>query len=806
MGNIFILFQNNKRFQFISILSIIILFCVVLNITFSAFTQSTNKNVANIKAGNLSYQTKIDDVMTSVILASSNNVTKKNVFLISNNNLDTKYELTYDVYTDEDCTNKVSKPDGLKIEYSSKTLNKVKDNISSTDTNMIRLVITNNTNTVYYIKLGVNAGFAYNDLVYKDLIKDEYSEDDLAIISYINGVKTNGFPNTEDYTPIVECYDSLGNLLSTTGTAVWNGLQWMLSISNFNIVGTTCHIDFAENPDNWLEASEGTLLRAIKDNNQLKHTLTSPAKQISLTTEALLSYTKDDYTNDYGNSFYFRGNVQNNYVLFAGKCWKIVRVDGNGNIKLWLWNNTNNCNSSNAVGSSVFNKEEAIYTTATGVGFMYGDSSATNYDDAQANVTDSTILTYLKKWYDQNFNNSLKSMLADVIWCNDKSITNGLGYGNTKTEFGSIGRINTTYAKYIPSLICPNAGSDGKLSKFTANDTVNGNGLLRGVNGVGDKEYKIGFITADEMAFAGNGHVKSNRNFYLYSGYSYWTMTPSFFNNSSNRARIWALYDGYLNGLNSTGDVSMSAYVRPSVSLLPNVNYELNGTGDPGSITNPYVVNINKPEVVNVTFDANGGEVDLLTKEVRVGGKYEELPIPTREGYDFLGWNGKNILNPDAPYAARYDGAVVDTLINYDSSTQVYTSHTNNHHHIYGYNVIDYINLGDTYTFSADIVENGTASSVIGYDSLDAGTRKVYASTYTTNVGDRIFYTFTPATTLTSCIVGLTNSGEGDGLKYKNLQLEKGPFSNEFEPYFITSDTTVVQYEDHTLKAIWKEK
>ena len=40
------------------------------------------------------------------------------------------------------------------------------------------------------------------------------------------------------------------------------------------------------------------------------------------TTEALLASTDDDY----GTSYYFRGAVKNNYVEFANKCWRIVRV------------------------------------------------------------------------------------------------------------------------------------------------------------------------------------------------------------------------------------------------------------------------------------------------------------------------------------------------------------------------------------------------------------------------------------------------------------------------------------------------
>ena len=46
-----------------------------------------------------------------------------------------------------------------------------------------------------------------------------------------------------------------------------------------------------------------------------------------------------------------------------------------------------------------------------------------------------------------------------------------------------------------------------------------------------------------------------------------------------------------------------------------------------------------------VTFDSNGGITPVQSKYVGVN--YGELPTPIREGYTFMGWNGKNLLNID---------------------------------------------------------------------------------------------------------------------------------------------------------------
>ena len=217
------------------------------------------------------------------------------------------------------------------------------------------------------------------------------------------------------------------------------------------------------------------------------------------TTEALLASTEDDY----GTSYYFRGAVKNNYVEFANKCWRIVRIVGDGSVKLVLHNdNTSNaanpCNSANNSTNAAFARYSGTtYTSAFNsnandnayVGFMYGTAGAGDYASTHANINKSKILQNLETWYKNNLE-SYESKLTDTIWCNDKStfITytsgstygTGLGYGTNKTGYGARNRIYggnpASYAS--PSLICPNDNNGGKLSKFTISDTVNGNGNL----------------------------------------------------------------------------------------------------------------------------------------------------------------------------------------------------------------------------------------------------------------------------------------------------------------------------------------
>ena len=66
---------------------------------------------------------------------------------------------------------------------------------------------------------------------------------------------------------------------------------------------------------------------------------------IDLTTNSndILSITSDDY----GTSYYYRENVEHNYVTFNNMCWRIVRIKGDGSIKLVLADHSNACESEN---------------------------------------------------------------------------------------------------------------------------------------------------------------------------------------------------------------------------------------------------------------------------------------------------------------------------------------------------------------------------------------------------------------------------------------------------------------------------
>ena len=411
-------------------------------------------------------------------------------------------------------------------------------------------------------------------------------KDDLYVAALIDGVESTTFPTTNKYNASVECTRN-GKKIDANESITWNGTKWILTtaISDGNVRCNATFESLAPAPNGWYEAGSGTLLASLRNRNTLKTPITTPGAAISTVDEALLASAEDDY----GTSYYFRGAVTNNYVKFANKCWRIVRVGGDGSIKLILHNDNttgaaNPCDAANNSASAAFARYSGTTYTSTFnnnysdnayVGFKYGTASASTYADTHANTNKSTILTNLETWY----NNSLtayESVIADTVWCNDKTnVTDtsynprsnggnatGLGYGTNKTYYGATQRLvsaSNSAGGTGPSLKC-----NGELSKITS---------------------KVGLITADELAYAGYAYKLQNTTTYLQENATdtdWWSLSPSYF--SGSYAGVW-----YVNGSNGNfyyGGVNFINGLRPSISLKPSTNV----TGD-GTSEKPYVVN-----------------------------------------------------------------------------------------------------------------------------------------------------------------------------------------------------------------------
>ena len=355
------------------------------------------------------------------------------------------------------------------------------------------------------------------------------------------------------------------------------------------------------------ECNGGTLPPVKKIISQLDTTGKCPTVNedgsVSVTgveaTDGYLCKAKDAY----GDSYYYRGNVTNNYVKFgtwsndtptlvvdeygseydslddckndsdsvnctelarAGKdmYWRIVRINGDGTVRVIYDGTSAHANgessSDRQIGTSAFNSS---YKDNAYVGYMYGKTGASTYAETHANTNDSTIKAYLDNWYKTNILGTVhEQYLADNVFCNDRSISsnkpnkryNNLGYGADTTAYRWHNFADSSFNNKM-MLTCPQ-----KNDAFTVSDTNKGNGALT---------YGVGLVTTDEVVLAG-GWKSSNLKFYLYNGQSYWTMSPFEFDATFGLGeRIVAS-----NGLSETlGNVIHINGARPTLNLKSEV-------------------------------------------------------------------------------------------------------------------------------------------------------------------------------------------------------------------------------------------
>ena len=74
---------------------------------------------------------------------------------------------------------------------------------------------------------------------------------------------------------------------------------------------------------------------------------------------------------DEGESYYYRGAVRNNYVLFAGFIWRIIRRNGDGSVRMiYSGKSVSDTGDNTTIGGSQFNSK---YWDPTYVGYKYNE-------------------------------------------------------------------------------------------------------------------------------------------------------------------------------------------------------------------------------------------------------------------------------------------------------------------------------------------------------------------------------------------------------------------------------------------------
>lgn len=204
---------------------------------------------------------------------------------------------------------------------------------------------------------------------------------------------------------------------------------------------------------------------------------------------------------------------------------------------------------------------------------------------------------------------------------------------------------------------------------------------------------------------------------------------------------------------------------------------------------------------VNVTFNpGEGATVAESNRNVLTNVEYKEkaetaeiadLPIPTKTGYTFKGWNGKNLFDEESILMAiegatkennhyKFNNAKSRVKYGGDRSLPIgsFKENTSYTMSIYGYISASYWHI------RFDYIDGTTQYGV--FNITEEGKYDISSNANKTLKSIKLSY------------------GNGATVFISHIQLEEGTTATAYEPYLVTAETKVTTASDHTLKAVWE--
>lgn len=325
-------------------------------------------------------------------------------------------------------------------------------------------------------------------------------------------------------------------------------------------------------------------------------------------------------TDNFGATYYFRGNVTNNYVLFGGFYWRIVRINGNNSVRL-IYQGTASDGNGNA-GNGYYEDETKNAVNKTRkhsyVRYYY-KSGSTEY---------SAIRKSIDSWYNTNLNSFANFMDPDAGYCNDYSTTSGT-YGDSTSSssvtFSGHGRLSS----HNPTTICARQYYETPTTSNTGTKSLS---------------YPVGTISMDEVMQAG-GSNSNNSNYYLHTGTSFFTMTPYEF----EYKKVGVLYYYYprVLNVNSSGKLAnVDVYTKHGYRPVINIASYIYWSRGNGTAAAPYELSFESvpsyqftltptPSDAKVVLKVNGTTVFDGNGEATISVKYKDVITYTvsKDGY-----------------------------------------------------------------------------------------------------------------------------------------------------------------------------
>ena len=149
----------------------------------------------------------------------------------------------------------------------------------------------------------------------------DFISGDVVLAYSIDGVKgSDAFPKQNTG------YEGVSVTCDNEATAEWDNTIWSIKMTNSgNGKRVKCNVDFKSQETKTISGITFKL-------NTFSPDFSKSACSTCESTESGVFATEDDY----GTSYYYRGSVENNYVDFAGKIWRIIRINGDDSVRIIL--------------------------------------------------------------------------------------------------------------------------------------------------------------------------------------------------------------------------------------------------------------------------------------------------------------------------------------------------------------------------------------------------------------------------------------------------------------------------------------
>ena len=376
-----------------------------------------------------------------------------------------------------------------------------------------------------------------------------YSLADLNIVAItVDGESVDTIPEG-NYELTEESYCTVNGEENSNISISYEADTQLLTVTPFTTKGTKCYLDFVTATAKKVDTVLGTIGVNLDTPNFASTSCTSGCGEATVGIY--------ETTDNLGTSYYYRGDVENNYVQFAGYYWRIIRINGDGSIRIIYDGTSAHANGESSddrqTGTSAYSASPN-YNQSYYVGYMY--QTGAQRPSSQNGGTTSTIKGVLDSRYSTNIAGKGydDKVVSSPGFCNDRNTASGDNWVSSGTTF-YYAPYERIYTIRQPSLQCSN---DNDI--YTT---------------------KVGLITADEVMYAG-GTTSSNSSYYLYTGQIYWTMSPYYFNAAYSSASVFRVNSS---GVLSSSNVHSTRGVRPVINIASNVRI----TGS-GTISDPYVV------------------------------------------------------------------------------------------------------------------------------------------------------------------------------------------------------------------------